>query len=256
VHAHEFADAEAALRPKASRLPAEDLGTQAQAALSGRHEVLDGAGILGLQRAVGNAGVSSVLGDEQAGASVQDVLSSGGSPMAGDVREDMESRLGHDFSDVRVHTGGDAHDSAVGVGAHAYTVGSDIVFQRDAYDPASDSGRTVLAHELTHVVQQRSGPVDGSDNGDGLRVSDPSDRFEREAANTAEKAVAAPAPVQRLAEHEDHPGHDAAAEGLAVQRAESGAGEAPDEELPEEEMPAAQTFVQRDEDEELEEPQG
>ncbi len=51
----------------------------------------------------------------------------------------------------------------------------------------------MLAHELTHVVQQRSGPVDGTDNGSGLRVSDPSDPFEREAAAMADAAV----PVQR-----------------------------------------------------------
>ena len=56
-------------------------------------------------------------------------------------------------------------------------------------------GKTTLAHELTHVVQQRSGPVDGTPAAGGIRVSDPSDRFEREAAATAERAVSAPAPV-------------------------------------------------------------
>ena len=82
--------------------------------------------------------------------------------------------------------------------AHAYTVGSNIVFQRDKYDPGSDAGRTMIAHELTHVVQQRSGPVDGTATGTGVRVSDPSDRFEREAAATAERAMSAPAlPLRR-----------------------------------------------------------
>ena len=77
----------------------------------------------------------------------------------------MESRLGHDFGDVRVHTDGGAHDSAKAVNAHAYTVGPNIVFQRDKYDSPSTDGRTMLAHELTHVVQQRSGPVDGTPTG-------------------------------------------------------------------------------------------
>jgi len=104
----------------------------------------------------------------------------------------MEGRLGHSFSDVRVHTGEAAHNSAMSVNAHAYTVGSNIVFQRDKYDPGSDAGRTMIAHELTHVVQQRTGPVDGTATGTGVRVSDPSDRFEREAAATAERAMSAP----------------------------------------------------------------
>lgn len=70
---------------------------------------------------------------------------------------DMESRLGHDFGDVRVHNNGQAHDSAVAVNAHAYTVDPNIVFQRDRYDPSSTAGQVTLAHELTHVVQQRTG---------------------------------------------------------------------------------------------------
>ncbi len=90
--------------------------------------------------------------------------------------------MGHDFSDVRVHTGDAADASARSVSAHAYTVGSNIVFQRGTYDPGSSQGQTLLAHELTHVVQQRSGPVDGTPAAGGVSVSDPSDRFEREAA--------------------------------------------------------------------------
>jgi hypothetical protein len=74
----------------------------------------------------------------------------------------MESRLDADFSDVRVHTDGKATDSARSVQAYAYTVGNDVVFQSDKYAPGSDSGQRMLAHELTHVVQQRSGPVAGT----------------------------------------------------------------------------------------------
>ena len=140
------------------------------------------------------------------------VASGGGRPLEPEVRADMESRLGHDFGDVRVHDGAAAHDSAKAVQAHAYTVGSNVVFQRDAYDPGSDAGRLTLAHELTHVVQQRNGPVDGTPAAGGIRVSDPGDRFEREATANAERAMAAPvttavpaaapAAVQRQAEAE------------------------------------------------------
>lgn len=70
------------------------------------------------------------------------------------VRSAMETRFGADFSHVRVHTGRAADCSATQLDAHAYTVGNDIVFSRDAYDPGTDSGKAVLAHELSHVIQQ------------------------------------------------------------------------------------------------------
>ena len=155
--------------------------------------MLDSAGILGLQRAVGNAGVGAMLEEERS--PVHDVVNSGGgSPLAPDVRDEMQGRLGHDFSDVRVHNDSPAHESAQSVNAHAYTVGSNVVFQRDKYDPGSAEGKTMLAHELTHVVQQRSGPVDGSSAGGGIKVSDPSDRFEREASANAERVMAGARP--------------------------------------------------------------
>ena len=92
-----------------------------------------------------------------------------------------------------IHNDGAAHESAKSVNAQAYTVGSNIVFQRDKYDPASDAGKHMIAHELTHVVQQRSGPVDGTDAGGGVKISDPSDRFEREAVSNADRLMSAPA---------------------------------------------------------------
>jgi hypothetical protein len=81
------------------------------------------------------------------------------------------------------------------VSAHAYTVGSNSVFQRGGYEPGSAAGQKLLAHELTHVVQQRSGPVDGTPAAGGVSVSDPSDRFELEAAANAERVMGQPAPV-------------------------------------------------------------
>ena len=76
------------------------------------------------------------------------------------------------------------------VGANAYTVGSDIVFKSGQFNTSSPTGQRTLAHELTHVVQQRSGPVDGSDAPGGIRLSNPSDRFERAADATADEVVA------------------------------------------------------------------
>lgn len=163
----------------------------------------DPTGVLGLQRAAGNASVAALLGKEEEERSpVLDVVGhGGGQPLDAGVRATMEASLGQDFSGVRVHTGGKAAESARAVQAHAYTVGNDIVFGGSNYAPGTPTGQRMLAHELTHVVQQRSGPVDGAPAGGGIRVSDPSDRFEREAEETAASVMAAP--VQREEEKEE-----------------------------------------------------
>src|SRR5438309_405335 len=186
-------------------------GTPAEvgwALAAGHHESLHPAGILHLQRAAGNASVAGLLGDNETGerSPVLDVVGSGGGqPLEEGVRGGMEARFGHDFGDVRVHTDTRASESAKAVQAHAYTVGSDIVFQSDRYSPNSSEGQRMLAHELTHVVQQRSGPVDGTPAGGGVRISDPSDRFEREAEATADRVMSTPAPAGPVA-----PGGEAA----------------------------------------------
>jgi hypothetical protein len=196
--------------------------------------------MLGLQRAVGNAGVTAMVEEERSPV-LGVVNSGGGAPLDQNTRADMESRFGTGFGDVRVHTDSAAHDSAKSVNAQAYTVGSNIVFQSGKYDPASDAGRHMLAHELTHVVQQRSGPVDGTEAGGGVKVSDPSDRFEREASANADRLMTAPTPaptpvatpgVQRT--EDDHAGHDHSA---PVQREEAPA---------EEEETPVQGYVQRE----------
>lgn len=166
--------------------------------------------LLAQQRGVGNAAVIQMLrraaelsarapaphqqeddrGHHQPGrapvqrSSVHNVLRSGGQPLDGVTRSDMESRLGADFSDVRLHTGAAAQRSAAEIGARAYTSGNHIVL--------GDSGadKHTLAHELTHVIQQRQGPVAGTDNGSGLKVSDPSDRYERAAEANATRVMA------------------------------------------------------------------
>ncbi|WP_329572152.1 eCIS core domain-containing protein [Kitasatospora sp. NBC_01266] len=123
--------------------------------------------------------------------SVHQVLRSAGRPLDGATRHEMESRLGADFSDVRLHTGSTARASAAEVGARAYTSGNHVVIGEGGAD------RHTLAHELTHVIQQRQGPVAGTDNGAGLRVSDPSDHYEREAEANATRALATPLAADR-----------------------------------------------------------
>jgi hypothetical protein len=76
-------------------------------------------------------------------------------PVPQPVRALFESRFGHDLGGVRVHTGRHAAESARALGARAYTTGADIVFGAGEYAPQTQEGQRLLAHELTHVVQQR-----------------------------------------------------------------------------------------------------
>lgn len=84
-------------------------------------------------------------------------LGSGGRPLAEGDRQWFEPRFGTDFGDVRIHDDASASSAAEAIGALAYTSGSHIAFARDRYAPGTEAGRRLLAHELTHVVQQRGG---------------------------------------------------------------------------------------------------
>jgi hypothetical protein len=87
-------------------------------------------------------------------ASVDRVLSSPGRPLDPSLQQDMGQRFGHDFSRVRIHTGVEAERSARDVNANAYTVGQNVVFASGQYEPREQRGRHLVAHELTHVIQQ------------------------------------------------------------------------------------------------------
>jgi hypothetical protein len=106
---------------------------------------------------------------------VHDVLRAPGRSLDQDFRTEMEGRLGADLSGVRIHTDAVARRSAAELDARAYTSGDHVVVGEGGAD------RQTMAHELVHVIQQRRGPVAGTDNGRGLRISDAADRFEREA---------------------------------------------------------------------------
>ena len=113
---------------------------------------------------------------------VYDVLRSPGQPLDTDTHSFMESRLGYDFSGVRVHTDQRAMDSAVAVDARAYTVGRDIAFGAGQYAPQTSVGRQLLAHELTHVIQQG----DTQAVGGSLQVGSTDTPAELEAHNNAD----------------------------------------------------------------------
>ncbi|MEE1941259.1 DUF4157 domain-containing protein [Streptomyces sp. TRM 70361] len=198
------------------------------------------AALTALQRAVGNAAVVQLLAEQEQGqehqehqehrhgaecghqppvqrSSVEEVLRSPGTPLEPAKRAEMETRLGADFSAVRIHTDAVAQRSAAELRASAWTSGNDIAVGRKDIDDHT------LAHELAHVIQQNSGPVDGTAGPDGVRVSDPGDRFEQEAEATAAQVMAAPLPEVGPTPADGPP--DPAAAGSAVQLARHTTGQ-------------------------------
>ena len=233
-----------------------DHTTVSKAVEHGRPDALGAKGALHLQRMAGNAAMGSLVQREAEESPVKDVVGKGGgTTLSDDVRKPMEAKLGADFSGVRVHTDSKAAEAATSVQSKAFTSGNDIVFNAGNYQPHTQEGQHMLAHELTHVVQQRSGPVDGTSRGDGTKVSDPSDSFEREAEATATAVMSdshaghdhgagatASAGVQRDADDDVQTMHDASIQREeddpvetmrddSIQRAEAGAEEAEDEQV-------------------------
>jgi hypothetical protein len=127
---------------------------------------------------------------------VNDVLRSSGRPLDEKTRAAMEPLFGNDFSQVRVHADAKSAASALSLNASGYTMGHDLVFGEGQYAPGTAAGRTLIAHELAHVVQQRGAgsgrPMDGMP-----MIRQPDDSFERE-ANAAAVRVTAGVPANGL----------------------------------------------------------
>jgi hypothetical protein len=117
-------------------------------------------------------------GEETVPPLVHEVLRSPSQPLDPVTRAFMESRFGHDFSRVRIHTDARATESARAVSALAYTVGRDVVFDARQYAPGTKARRQLLAHELTHVLQQSSRPFAA---GATVQMGAPADAYEQQA---------------------------------------------------------------------------
>ena len=101
---------------------------------------------------------SAFYNEQEAAPEVESAISSSGRPLDRETRRYMESRIGFDFSKVRIHTDSRAAASAKSLNARAYTVGNNVVFGPGRFAPNTTEGRRLLAHELTHVVQQGASP--------------------------------------------------------------------------------------------------
>jgi hypothetical protein len=142
-----------------------------------------------IQRYTGQATGETV----SAPASVDRVLASPGQPLDAATRSFFEPRFGMDFSAVRVHTDAPAAESAQAINAHAYTVGRDVVFSGGQYAPQSAAGRRLLAHELTHVVQQQKGLSPASSH--SSQPTQTHSQLDGEDARVAPTVQASPLPV-------------------------------------------------------------
>jgi Domain of unknown function (DUF4157) len=120
---------------------------------------------------------------------VNEVVLSPGKPLDPESRRWLEPRFGHDFSRVRVHNDTRAAESAKAVGAFAYTVGRNIAFGDGQYAPRSIAGQRLLAHELTHVVQQASAPPETQKQVLVGRTNDPSEREAHLAAESVARGA-------------------------------------------------------------------
>ena len=145
-----------------------------------------GAGHVGVnqQRLLRRAAINPMPVSEEAPPIVHQVLSSPGRRLDPETRGLMEPRFGYNFSRVRIHADSKAAESARAVNALAYTVGNDLVFGANRYAPHLPRGQRLLAHELTHVVQQQSSTLQALGHSD-LQVSHPTDPLERDAEAAA-----------------------------------------------------------------------
>ena len=161
--------------------------------------------MLQMQRQYGNRYVQRVMelsrqreGEAEATPEVEAAIEQargGGRSLDTGIQRQMESAFGTSFSGVRVHTDSTADTLNQSLSARAFTTGQDIFFRQGEYNPGSSSGKELLAHELTHVVQQTG----------GIRsklvvvVGQPGDEYEQEADRVAEQVMRMPEPkIQRV----------------------------------------------------------
>lgn len=142
-----------------------------------------------LARAVAGE-TTDVMGGEAVPTEVQETIrrrAGRGSALPTRTAQDLGERLGTDLGSVRVHADAEADTVARSVQAKAFTLGSDIYFSKGTYSPDSREGRSLLAHELTHVRQHQHGSSGG---GGGLRVGRTDDPAEHEAEQVARQVIA------------------------------------------------------------------
>lgn len=148
-----------------------------------------------LQQTVGNQAVQRLMANRNSGGGFElddetaqriQAERSGGEALDSRVQSDLEEKFNENFSGVRIHTGSGADALSRELGARAFTTGGDIFFRAGAYNPGSEGGQRLIAHELTHVLQQGGQAAEGNAP---FRVNPPGDVFEQEADSLAERVL-------------------------------------------------------------------
>jgi len=208
------------------------------------------SGVAELHRHIGNQAVQRLLAQrsdegptelDDETASRIDNARGGGRPLEGAVGEQMSQATGVDLGGVNVHTSPEANELSQQLGAKAFTTGQDIFFRSGAYDPHSSAGQELIAHELTHVVQQGSGAVK---SGRGMTVSAPGDVHEQQADATA-RAVTQSGLQRQEEEEYVQPQIEEEEEPIQAQIEEE------EEEIQPQEIPEEEEVLQMQEEEEL-----
>ncbi len=162
---------------------------------------LNQPGMLRLQKLAGNQAVQrliqrSALTENTVPFELDDITAGqieqargGGQPIDSTAQTNLEPNLGYDLSSVKIHNTEEDNALSQTVGAKAFTIGQDIFFKEGAYNPHSNDGQQLLAHELTHVVQQNNGDVSSTAK---MSVNAPGDTHEKEAEQAA-KSISAQA---------------------------------------------------------------
>ncbi len=183
--------------------------------------------VLRMQQSQGNAAVRRMLVQRAAagkdGGPIDDDVThqinsarGGGQALDATAAEKIGGTMGADFSDVHVHT--DAHADSLNrqLSAKAFTTGSDIFFQQGAYQPSSSEGQHLLAHELTHVVQQSGSSPSGS-----LTLGPANDSYEQEADHSATQAMSSLSQSADTTQRECEDCGDDAPQAMPLQRDEA-----------------------------------
>lgn len=226
---------------------------------SKRRTKAEADGLATLQRQVGNRAVQRLVGQRadqgtaQTGGQLSESMSArldrsrgDGQPLEQGVRQRMRETTGYDLEDVRVHTDAEAGEINRQLDARAFTTGQDIFFGEGQYNPHSSDGQELIAHETTHVIQQRQGKVQGA-QGRGMRVNAPGDLHEQQADAVAKKIVA---PGSEIGRQDVSAGTTGAVQRQDIDE-EMGAAKAVQRQDLEEDLGAAKVIQRQDLEEEL-----
>ena len=170
---------------------------------------LDTTTVQHLQHTMGNAAVQRFLAQRRASdiseidddtANLINQKRGKGGKLDENIANQAGQTMGQDFGEVNVHTDAQSDVLASQLGAKAFTTGNDIFFKQGEYNPASGEGQHLIAHELTHVVQQGASTPSLQSK---MSVNDPNDQYEAEADKVADMVMAQPEGVQLQEEEEE-----------------------------------------------------